>query len=104
MYETKCFILIVRLLIVKYLKEVTPYFRKASLLAELGWELQKSYMGGEGGDMGDECLPGPPPDMTFGRSDTRSVPLTLALLATTFRHPDSGNFSQRILSLPHMQF
>jgi hypothetical protein len=85
---------------VKYLKEVTPYFRKASLLAELGWDLQKEYMGGEGIE-GEEPLPGPPPDMSYSRSDTRCIPLTLALLATNFRHPDAGKKSPyrfRILS------
>lgn len=38
-----------------------------------------------------EPLPGPPPDSSYSRSDTRCVPLTLALLATNFRHPDPGN-------------
>lgn len=85
----------------KYLKEVTPYFRKASLLAELGWDLQKEYMAGGGGGMGEggnlngdvgggEALPGPPPDLSYSRSDTRCVPLTLALLATNFKFPDVG--------------
>lgn len=85
---------------VKYLKEVTPYFRKASLLAELGWDLQKEYMGiasedslqqvvnGEKDHVGP--LPGPPPDSSYSRSDTRCVPLTLALLATNFKHMDPG--------------
>ncbi|CAL8131650.1 unnamed protein product [Orchesella dallaii] len=80
---------------VKYLKEVTPYFRKASLLAELGWDLQKEYMAGsslEGNHVnlnGEiEALPGPPPDLSYSRSDTRCVPLTLALLATNFKCPD----------------
>lgn len=82
---------------VKYLKEVTPYFRKATLLAELGWDLQKGYMSGssvEGNDInlnGEmEALPGPPPDLSYSRSDTRCVPLTLALLATNHKYPDVG--------------
>ncbi|CAG7659307.1 unnamed protein product [Allacma fusca] len=80
---------------VKYLKEVTPYFRKASLLAELGWDLQKEYLAVDSQDENDinlnaefEALPGPPPDLSYSRSDTRCVPLTLALLATNFKHPD----------------
>ncbi|XP_021964048.1 beta-1-syntrophin isoform X1 [Folsomia candida] len=84
---------------VKYLKEVTPYFRKASLLAELGWDLQKEYMANgttcttspeDNGGRAEEPLglPGPAPDCSFGRCDTRAVPLTLAFLATNYRHPD----------------
>jgi hypothetical protein len=107
---------------VKYLKEVTPYFRKASLLAELGWDLQKEYMpAGEGtsyhhvhghglangnGDGGDVAaagsllgpLPGPPPDSSYSRSDTRCVPLTLSLLATNFKHQDPGKTAPRTLT------
>jgi len=89
--------------LVKYLKEVTPYFRKASLLAELGWDLQKEYMGGvsedslrrmaNGGTNYVGPLPGPPPDSSYSRSDTRCVPLTLALLATNFRNIDPGKIS-----------
>ena len=88
--------------IVKYLKEVTPYFRKASLLAELGWDLQKEYMpvtegnhhhvnqNGDGGLHSLGPLPGPPPDSSYSRSDTRCVPLSLSLLATNFKHHDPG--------------
>jgi len=97
--------------IVKYLKEVTPYFRKASLLAELGWDLQKEYMAGsslEGNHVnlnGEiEALPGPPPDLSYSRSDTRCVPLTLALLATNFKCPDVGKSTLKICSASQRLF
>lgn len=32
---------------VKYLREVTPYFRKATVLADLGWELQSGFLGAQ---------------------------------------------------------
>lgn len=81
----------------KYLKEVTPYFRKASLLGELGWDLQKPYMGEktscEGELENNELLwknelsiPGPIPEST--RADTRFIPLTLAFITTNFKHHD----------------
>ncbi|KAB7507799.1 Beta-1-syntrophin [Armadillidium nasatum] len=34
---------------VKYLREVTPYFRKATVLADLGWELQTGFLGAQSG-------------------------------------------------------
>lgn len=36
-------------LTVKYLREVTPYFRKASVLADVGWELQSGFLGAQNG-------------------------------------------------------
>lgn len=29
---------------VKYLREVTPYFRKASIVAEIGWDIQQGFL------------------------------------------------------------
>ncbi|KAM7282994.1 beta-1-syntrophin isoform X1 [Ixodes scapularis] len=63
---------------VKYLREVTPYFRKASVLAEMGWDfapgglLSRDHVGG-----------GPQP-----RGDTRRVPLLLCQLARSLTVPE----------------
>lgn len=66
---------------VKYLREVTPYFRKASIISEVGWELQKGF------------LSGAPPVVRFPqRADTRYLPLQLCHLARNFRYPDPGKF------------
>jgi hypothetical protein len=87
---------------------VTPYFRKASLLAELGWDLQKEYMASGGAEENgeNEPLPGPPPDCSFARCDTRAVPLTLAFLATNYRHPDLGKSEKKdhTVPMPHFEF
>ncbi|XP_050312215.1 beta-1-syntrophin isoform X2 [Anthonomus grandis grandis] len=62
---------------VKYLREVTPYFRKASIISEVGWELQRGF------------LSGAPPAVRFPqRADTRYLPLQLCHLARNFRFPD----------------
>ncbi|KAL1516728.1 hypothetical protein ABEB36_000597 [Hypothenemus hampei] len=62
---------------VKYLREVTPYFRKASIISEVGWELQRGF------------LSGAPPVVRFPqRADTRYLPLQLCHLARNFRFPD----------------
>lgn len=67
------------LFLVKYLREVTPYFRKASIISEVGWELQRGF------------LSGAPPVVKFPqRADTRYLPLQLCHLARNFRYPDPG--------------
>lgn len=66
---------------VKYLREVTPYFRKASIISEVGWELQRGF------------LSGAPPVVKFPqRADTRYLPLQLCHLARNFRYPDPGQY------------
>ncbi|XP_063232854.1 beta-1-syntrophin isoform X2 [Bacillus rossius redtenbacheri] len=62
---------------VKYLREVTPYFRKASIISEVGWELQRGFLGGA-----------PPRPHSPQRADTRYLPLQLCYLARNFKHQD----------------
>ncbi|XP_077287394.1 syntrophin-like 1 [Arctopsyche grandis] len=63
---------------VKYLREVTPYFRAASIISEVGWELQRGFL---------SASP-PPPAARPRRPDARLVPLLLAYVARGLRHPD----------------
>lgn len=56
-------------LAVKYLREVTPYIRKASLLSDIGWELQRQFLGFS--QVAQQST----------KPDTRSVPLLLCCLA-----------------------
>lgn len=65
---------------VKYLREVTPYFRAASIISEVGWELQRGFL---------SAAP-PPPAVRPRRPDARLVPLLLAYVARGLRHPDQG--------------
>ena len=53
---------------VKYLREVTPYIRKASLLSDIGWELQRHFLG---------CSH---VAKASTKPDTRSVPLLFCCL------------------------
>lgn len=66
---------------VKYLREVTPYFRKASIISEVGWELQRGFLSNE-----------PPSPKTPQRADTRYLPLQLCYLVRNFRHIDPGEY------------
>ncbi|CAB3379900.1 Hypothetical predicted protein [Cloeon dipterum] len=66
---------------VKYLREVTPYFRKASIISEVGWELQKAFLSQRP----------PSPRQTAPRADTRYIPLQLCYLTRNFRHQDPEN-------------
>lgn len=68
-------------LTVKYLREVTPYFRKASIISEVGWELQRGFLSGA-----------PPAVRSPQRADTRYLPLQLCHLARNFRYPDPGEW------------
>ncbi|XP_054286253.1 beta-1-syntrophin isoform X2 [Macrosteles quadrilineatus] len=67
---------------VKYLREVTPYFRKASIISEVGWELQRGFLSG--------APPSPSPHSPQ-RADTRYLPLQLCFLVRNLRHPDPEN-------------
>ncbi|XP_043471791.1 beta-1-syntrophin-like [Leptopilina heterotoma] len=73
------------LVAVKYLREVTPYFRKASIIQEVGWELQRGFLSAT-----------PPPPKSPPRADTRYLPLQLCRL--TRSHP-SADPESRILEL-----
>ncbi|XP_018895753.2 beta-1-syntrophin isoform X2 [Bemisia tabaci] len=65
---------------VKYLHEVTPYFRKASIVSEIGWELQRGFLSNS-----------PPSPRSPLRADTRFLPLQLCFLARNYKHIDPGN-------------
>ncbi|XP_046397362.1 beta-1-syntrophin isoform X1 [Ischnura elegans] len=80
---------------VKYLREVTPYFRKASIISEVGWELQRGFLSS------DPPQPPPLPHHTPSalgspstlngenhRTDARYIPLQLCFLVRNFRFPD----------------
>ncbi|KAJ9591789.1 hypothetical protein L9F63_001725, partial [Diploptera punctata] len=69
---------------VKYLREVTPYFRKASIISEVGWELQRGFLSGA-----------PPSPHSPQRADTRYLPLQLCYLVRNYRHPDPVYFRKK---------
>ncbi|XP_043288075.1 beta-1-syntrophin isoform X2 [Venturia canescens] len=70
---------------VKYLREVTPYFRKASIIQEVGWELQRGFLSAT-----------PPPPKSPPRADTRYLPLQLCRLTRAHHSSDPEG---RILEL-----
>lgn len=72
----------------KYLREVTPYFRKASIISEVGWELQRGFLSGA-----------PPTVRSPQRADTRYLPLQLCHLARNFRYPDPGKYAYNYIYL-----
>jgi len=67
---------------VKYLREVTPYFRKATIISEVGWELQRGFLSSN-----------PPIHRSPQKADTRYLPLQLCCLTRNYKHPDSGIYS-----------
>lgn len=87
----------------KFLREVTPYFRKASIISEVGWELQRPFLypiaatnfSNGSNNLGNVTVSGTnvsplsaprsPP-----RADTRYIPLLLTLLARNLKYHDSG--------------
>lgn len=69
---------------VKYLREVTPYFRKASIISEVGWELQRGFLSTV-----------PPHPHSPQRADTRYLPLQLCYLVRNFKHSDPGKIIYR---------
>ncbi|XP_064089395.1 beta-1-syntrophin-like isoform X1 [Macrobrachium nipponense] len=74
---------------VKYLREVTPYFRKASVMADIGWELQTGFLGAENGflNSGEDRSS---PVMSNG-PDTRSIPLLFCHLTRSFKCQESSS-------------
>lgn len=62
--------------VVKYLREVTPYFRKSSALSEIGWT----------GPSGLSAK-----DSTIGKSDAKVIPLSLCYLCRNLQMPDLQN-------------
>ncbi|KAK6630849.1 hypothetical protein RUM44_003019 [Polyplax serrata] len=65
---------------IRGIEEITPYFRKASIISEIGWELQRGFLSSE-----------PPSPRSPQRADTRYLPLQLCYLIRNFRHADSEN-------------
>jgi len=61
------------------LREVTPYFRKATIISEVGWELQRGFLSSN-----------PPIHHSPQKADTRYLPLQLCCLTRNYKHPDSG--------------
>lgn len=88
---------------VKFLREVTPYFRKASIISEVGWELQRAFLcplstttgmmhpngsnvlSTSSTSMSPPSAPKSPP-----RADTRYIPLQLTHLARNLKYHDPG--------------
>lgn len=71
---------------VKFLREVTPYFRKASIISEVGWELQRAFLC----PLGPGASSSPPAPRSPPRADTRYIPLQLTHLARNLKHQDPG--------------
>uniref|UniRef100_A0A6P4FT31 Beta-1-syntrophin n=1 Tax=Drosophila rhopaloa TaxID=1041015 RepID=A0A6P4FT31_DRORH len=74
-------------LAVKFLREVTPYFRKASIISEVGWELQRAFLC----PLGPGVPTSPPAPKTTPRADTRYIPLQLTHLARNLKYIDPEN-------------
>lgn len=71
---------------VKYLREVTPYIRKASLLNEIGWDLQRQFLGFS--NTAATLQTRQPATKT---SDTRSIPLLLCFLARQLKWTEKAD-------------
>ncbi|XP_054159174.1 beta-1-syntrophin-like isoform X2 [Oppia nitens] len=77
---------------VKYLKEVIPYFRKAAILADIGW----SFNGEEFLHNSDDITIDPT-HQTPHRSDTKSVPLLLCHLTRLLDNKqNNGKYSDNL--------
>uniref|UniRef100_A0A1A9WFI4 PH domain-containing protein n=1 Tax=Glossina brevipalpis TaxID=37001 RepID=A0A1A9WFI4_9MUSC len=72
---------------IKFLREVTPYFRKASIISEVGWELQRAFLC----PLGPGVAASPPAPKTTPRADTRYIPLQLTHLARNLKYIDPEN-------------
>ena len=73
-------------LAVKYLREVTPYIRKASLLNEIGWDLQRQFLGFS--NTAATLQTHQPATKT---NDTRSIPLLHCFLARQLKWTDKAD-------------
>jgi len=68
------------ILLVKYLREVTPYFRKSSFLAEIGWTGPSMDASAESGSVGSAAI-----------GDCRIIPLRLCFVCRNVATPDVRN-------------
>lgn len=69
---------------------MTPYFRKASIISEVGWELQRAFLCPLG--PGAPTSPPAPTPKTTPRADTRYIPLQLTHLARNLKYIDPGKW------------
>lgn len=83
---------------VKFLREVTPYFRKASIISEVGWELQRAFLC----PLGPGATSSPPAPRSPPRADTRYIPLQLTHLARNLKYHDPGKFFLLIFLLTEL--
>lgn len=80
------------LIAVKYLKEVIPYFRKASILSEIGW----SFTGSEFLQNSNNCSQELSNNIHH-KSDTKTVPLLLSHLTKCVDNkPNNGKYDENI--------
>lgn len=100
--------------LVKFLREVTPYFRKASIISEVGWELQRAFLcplstastiiNPNGSTMlsstSSKTMSPPSAPKSPPRADTRYIPLQLTHLARNLKYHDPGNANGTLLTLP----
>lgn len=84
---------------VKFLREVTPYFRKASIISEVGWELQRAFLcpliNPNGSNMlstSSKSVSPPSAPKSPPRADTRYIPLQLTHLARNLKYHDPGTY------------
>lgn len=100
---TQCFCLLFFLFFffaVKFLREVTPYFRKASIISEVGWELQRAFLcpliNPNGSNMlstsSSKSVSPPSAPKSPPRADTRYIPLQLTHLARNLKYHDPGTY------------
>lgn len=92
-------------IVVKFLREVTPYFRKASIISEVGWELQRQFLcplssaptmiNPNGSNMLSTSSKSPPGSAPKSppRADTRYIPLQLTHLARNLKYHDPGTLN-----------
>ena len=64
---------------------MTPYFKKASIVSEIGWELQKKFLSSSA-----------PNSRSPQRADTRHLPLQLCYLVRNYKFSDA---EKRIIEL-----
>uniref|UniRef100_A0A2P2IDF7 Beta-2-syntrophin-like n=2 Tax=Hirondellea gigas TaxID=1518452 RepID=A0A2P2IDF7_9CRUS len=78
---------------VKYLREVTPYFRKASVLADVGWELQTGFLGAQNGFL---AVPATTPNTNTNKSTNSNNSVSSADSSGTMKEKESS--SSKLLS------